>query len=302
MVMNIEAAKALPNAVDKLTMEYEAAGKPYYRVEREYYSTGSVRFLIDGTAYTPGGGGYQRYIVKAAAGQAAALFSYKAGDPGGAANLFTTAGSVPLVTDQSHTNQVVGYQTNGEDFAMMGVAGQIKGVRLQMTPGADFPTGQVTAAFKAGVTIGNLYLNDVSNDFLPPEVTSPLILEDNFGRALMKVLDLRELWNQREGDQVALGRALGPGGGESYLHGLGQPTTHNIKRLSKGLIWRNSGTPGAQDTQFSLNCTLREDVYAKVTWPGTTVFGDTFGPLVELDVDYQIIMHGVAFYLPSENR
>lgn len=291
----------IPNAVEQLQKEYEAQNRPFYRVEREYYSTGGIRFLVDGAGPITVAGQYDRYILKAAKGQFANLFSYKNGDTGQAANLLISAGAAGLPTDLTHTNLVAGYQTNGEDFAIMGVGLQYKGTRIQMTPGGNFPTSTTSATFKAGVTNGSIYLTDTSSDFLPPEASSPLVLEDSFSRLIAKNLDLRELWNQKEGDQIALARALGPGGGESFLHALGDPSTHNIKRLSKGLIWRNVGTPNAKDVNFAVQATLQEDQYIKVTWPGTTVFGSTFGPLVELDIDFQIILHGVAFYVPSGN-
>ncbi len=135
-------------------------------------------------------------------------------------------------------------------------------------------------------------------------MSSPLLLEDNFLRSITKVLDLRELWNQKQGDQVSLADSLGPGGGETFLHSLGEPTTWNYRKLSKGLIWRNSGTERSEDTMFALQCATLEDIYQKVSWaapfsfPGPTAFPD----LLALNVDYKVTLHGVAFYKPSENR
>ncbi len=299
----LRADKALPNAVDKLTAEYEAEGKPYYRVEREYFSCGGIRFIVDsGPIQNPNQ--FDRYLMRAPAGQKANLFAYKSGDPGTPANMLTTGGSQGLTTDDSHTNIRAAYQTNGEDFAIMGLSLRIKGYRLEMTPGTAWsnpnPLQVASATFKNGITNGTIYLTDTSSDFLPPELSSPLVLEENFGRTLAKALDMRELWNQKQGDQVSLADSLGPGGGESYLHSLGEPTTHNIKRLSKGLIWRNVGTANSQDTNFALQCQLLEDLWQKISWPGTTNFSG-FGPLVALNIDFKVTLHGVAFYVPSEN-
>jgi hypothetical protein len=309
MVQRVEPTRALPNAVDRLTAEWESAGKPYYRVEREYFSTGGVRFVVDNTTPIAETGTFQRYIMKAASGQRANLFSYKSGDPGTPANMLTNAAAQGLITDDSHTNLRVGYQTNGEDFAVMGVSFRVKGVRLELQAAInENQWTNVSAAFRAGLLNGSLYVFDVSSDILPPEVSSPLLLEDNFGRSIAKVLDMRELWNQKQGDQISLADSLGPGGGESYLHALGEPCTWNYRKLSKGLIWRNAGTANSEDTQFALQCSTLEDIWQKVTWAAPNSFPDTTGGhavfpnLLAINVDYKVTLHGVAFYPPSENR
>src|SRR5206468_3197384 len=151
-------------------------------------------------------------------------------------------------------------------------------VEAPLPNGTSFPdtiNDNTSSTFKNGIQQGSIYLWDVSTDFVPPELQSPLVLEDNFGRSIAKVLDLRELWNQKEGDQVSLADSLGPAGGESYLHTLGEPSTWNYRKMSKGLIWRNAGTEQSQDTNFALGCTTLEDIWQKVTWPGPTVFPQT---------------------------
>jgi hypothetical protein len=310
----MDARNALPTAVDRLTAEWEGLKQPYYRVEREYFSCGSVIFEVDGdgTSIKPTGA-YDKYILRAAKGQQANLFSYKSGDPGSNANMLINNGASGLITDDSHTNLRVGYQTNGEDFAIMGVSFRVKGFRIESAlaqTGDSFPDtvqNGTSSTFRNGILQGSIYLWDVSTDFVPPELQSPLVLEDNFGRSIAKVLDLRELWNQKEGDQIALADSLGPAGGESYLHTLGEPSTWNYRKMSKGLIWRNAGTEQSQDTNFALGCTTLEDIWQKVTWPGPTVFpstgeGETFPALTRLHVDYKLTLHGVAFYKPSQNR
>lgn len=290
--------KQLPNARDRLFQEYEAGNQKYYEEVREYYSSGSIIFNVVGSPVAVPGK-YPQYFLRAAAGQVANLFSYKIGDPMGVANSYTTGGAAQRTATIADTNLLEAYKTNDEDFAAMGIGIQVKGLRLEFTTGDDYPSG-IDASVTDVITKGTGYLEDPGSHVMPPEVDSPLMLSDVLGRAIFKRLRLREVWNNRAEDDIALARGLGPVGSESYLKTQGEPTTYNAKQLNPGLLWRRVNAN--RDTKFNVEASLQEAILSIVSWPQDLVAaGDVMGTLTRINVDFQVILVGKSFYFPSEN-
>lgn len=304
----VEGSKMIGDAYRRYKAQYDAAGKPYHCAEREYYSTGGITFTVQGQPVNVTGN-YPVYILKADANQKAAqLFAYKVGDPMTVANITTSAGSGTRNADVSDTNLLTAYQTNDEDFAIRGIGFNIKGFRIEMTRGDEFPAnppfmnGTDVDSFGTVITTGSGYLDDPGSYIMPPQVDSPLTLQDAFGRPISKRLRIREVWDTRASDDVALARRMGPGGSESYLRGLGEPTTYNFLRLDPGLMWNRQNADF--DNRFNLECSLQEDIWIPVAWTQALVDfagGEEFGTLLRVHVDYQLVLVGNAFYYPSAN-
>lgn len=298
----IALAHKEPDAETRLFKEYEGAARPYYQEVREYYSTGSIIFRVVG-APTLLAGQMPRYTLRAQAGQISQLFAYKIGDGAGIANMFTTQGNAQFQATKAETNLLEAYKTNTEDFAASGIGFQWKGIRLEMEAGDEFDEG-VPADFRPVLLNGTGYIEDPGSHIIPPEVQSPLMLQDTLGRACMKKLNLREVWNARAEDDIALARGLGPIGAESYLNAQGEPSTYNCKRLDPGILWRMQNQ--STDTKFNIEATLHEDVWSVVSWPQALVAPDEedplpFGALTRIHLDFQVILVGKAFYYPSQN-
>jgi hypothetical protein len=299
------------DAYARFKEEYDAAGERYHCAEREYYSTGAVTFQVDPTTQAESGGNpagsvivagqYPRFILHASADQKPAqLFSYKIGDPMNSANVTTAAGTATRFADISDTNLLVAYNTNDEDFACRGIGFSIKSFRLEFEKLADYDAIGLPADFSTVIQTGTGYLDDPGSHIMPPEIDSPLTLQDVMGRAISKRLRVREVWDGRASDDIALARRMGPAGSESYLKTLGEPTTYNVLRLDPGLMWRR---PKANfDTRMNLECALVEDIWMPVSWTQAFVAaGDLFGKLTRVHVDYQVILVGHGFYYPSAN-
>lgn len=300
-----------PDAFARFKAEYEAAGDRYHCAEREYYSTGSVIFNVDPTGQADGGGGalagainiagqYPRFILHASPTQTAQLFAYKVGDPMQVANTFTSNGTASRVADISDTNVLRAYETNDEDFAVRGIGFSMKSLRLEFATGADYAAILLPADFTTVITTGTAYLDDPGSHIMPPEIDSPLTLQDVLGRAISKRLRIREVWDNRASDDIALARRMGPAGSEAYNKTLGEPTTYNSLRLDPGLMWRRPNSKF--DTRFNLECSLQEDIWTVVSWPQALVAATAkFGVLSRVHADYQVILLGHGFYYPSAN-
>lgn len=293
----VDGSKMIGDAYRRYKAQYDLAGKPYHCAEREYYSTGAIVFNVDGSPVSVVGQ-YPVYVLHAAAQQTAQLFSYKIGDQMQAANVFTNNGTGSRVADVSDTNLLKAYVTNDEDYAVRGIGFNIKGFRLEFTQGADYPA--LPPDFTTVITTGSGYLDDPGSLIMPPQVDSPLTLQDAFGRAISKRLRIREVWDNRASDDISLARRMGPAGSESYLRSLGDPTTYNLLRLDPGLMWNRENSDF--DTRFALECSLQEDIWVPVSWTQALVAaGDAFGTLARVHVDYQVVLVGNAFYYPSAN-
>src|SRR4051812_26928363 len=110
--MNATAEKLMiGDAFERFKAEYEAEGQRYHCAEREYYSTGSVIFNVDGSVITVAGQ-FPRYVLHAAPTQTAQLFAYKVSDAMQVANTFTASGTASRVADISDTNVLRAYETN----------------------------------------------------------------------------------------------------------------------------------------------------------------------------------------------
>ncbi|HMG13316.1 MAG TPA: hypothetical protein VK571_09080 [Gemmatimonadaceae bacterium] len=293
------------DAFERFKAEYEAEGQRYHCAEREYYSTGSIIFNVAATTQAGGAiilaGAFPRYVLHAAPMQTAQLFAYKVGDAMQVANTFTANGTASRVADISDTNVLRAYETNDEDFAVRGIGFSIKSLRIEFTPGGSaYTTIGLPADFSTVITTGSGYLDDPGSHIMPPEIDSPLLLQDQLGRAISKRLRVREVWDNRASDDIALARRMGPAGSESYLKALGAPSTTNSLRLDPGLMWRRPNSKF--DTRFNLECSLQEDIWTIVSWPQALVAaGAAFGTLLRVHVDYQVILVGHGFYYPSAN-
>jgi hypothetical protein len=295
------------DAYKRFKAEYDAEGKPYHCAEREYYSTGAVIFNVDPTtqAGPPAGavivaGQFPRFVLHAASPQTAQLFAYKVGDPMTIANVSTAAGTGTRAADISDTNVLVAYNTNDEDVAIRGIGFNVKQIRLEFVPGGGYAAIGLPADFTTVITTGTAGLDDPGSHIMPPEIDSPLLLQDVLGRAISKRLRVREVWDNRASDDISLARRMGPAGSESYLKTLGEPTTYNVLRLDPGLMWRRPKSNF--DTRMNLEVSLQEDIWMPVSWTQALVAaGVDFGKLTRVHVDYQVILVGHGFYYPSAN-
>jgi hypothetical protein len=290
----------IPPAWMKLRDEYEAEKKAYHIATRPYHSTGGVKFelkeLAGGADLIVRTGQLPRAILVARKGQSIDFFSYAIGEAVDAVGLGSRVATI------ADTNVSERRETNDEDFAVMGLSANPKGVRIEQDVDevtiTEFNDAELLKLFETA----QAYIVDVGSHVVPPEAQSPLVLEDALFQAIGKHTHLVQTWNRRDGDDIALLRNIPEGGAASYLHASGEPSAHNVFSVSPGWVWRREGS--RKDTKWGVRATLHEDIWIVVTLPETFASdaADPFATsLKALYLDWQLHAHGNAFYYPSDN-
>lgn len=202
------------------------------------------------------------------------------------------AGLPPRAATDADTNQSRGKRTNGvTDMVIEGISLSIKGVRVQYAA-ADIPAAvlagdpDVLAAYS-----GTAKLTDPGALIGPPELVSPLTLEETFGLALLPQLSLTLSWDR--GRQIPIGKAdqIPEGGGKSFLRANGFPSTKNRFTVSEGYLWRRTDKP---DGDFTVKGLLAERNVIPVT---LVALGGAAAPLVmpvRAFVDVEMRVHGIG--------
>lgn len=285
----------IPSAYEQLLNQYKSGGAPFHISTRPYYSTGAFIFESDG--FTVALQGAVRRVLVAREGQELKLFSYGVGDNVDGVQLGDRA-----ATD-ADTNQAEAQETNDEDFAIEGLSASTVGTRIDYAP-VTFDVGfpNLSAAFRAGVADGSIIVEDPASIIVPPEIGSPLTLEEVLFRALAPHVTLRWAWNRKSGDFIGTLDQIPVGGAKSYLKANGEPTHHNFFRLPEGQKWRREGE--SRDSKLAVLAKLQRDVYVIVAEPGIVTSADPAGNIGSLErvlLDWKLRLHGHAFYLPSEN-
>ncbi len=293
----------MPTAFDRFAAEYKAMGTPFHIAPHSYYSTGAFPFQVDSTYTDPNG--FTRVLLKCAAQTAIVFFSTGIAEPADGMGLPTA----PFKNTDAETNLATGLQTNDEDFAVEGLAATARGVRIQYPAGDATHAGisslpaTVTAAAKA-MLAGGAVLTDPASTFLPPEVSSPLMLQTQLWQALRGKVSFQTFFDRKAGDHICRLSQVPEGGANSYLEANGEPTIHNYFRLPEGYTWRKSS--GTRDRLFSLIARVEQDVWVAVTQPPLNNAAPTpanqIGLFQTLWLEWTVFALGRAFYLPSENQ
>lgn len=284
----------IPAAYERLIKQYEAAGDDFQITTRPYYSSGAFRFDVDSRFGALAGA--QRLGLLARAGQTIDLFSY------------ALNGSVQGVglgarsANEADTNIAEAQETNDEDFAIEGISATARGVRLDYAISDEFAVAfpNVSEGMVEALTEATAPIYDPASLIVPPEVGSPLNLQDTLFEALKPYVTLTESWNRKGGDHYGTLDQVPEGGAKSYLNASGEPTHHNFFRMPEGKIWRREGAN--QDTKYVLKAELQQDVYVIVTQPDVVESDDQgLGDLGQIWLDWKLRLHGHAFYYPSHN-
>jgi hypothetical protein len=283
---------------ETLVKEYEGANIQYEVLTHPYFSTGAFAFqnvnqVIDSAGFT-------RIWLKAARGQQVELFSYGLQDTGQGAGL---NGTFPA-TD-AETNLSERHQTNNEDFAVEGVSLHFRGVRVSY-PGAGaslFIGDPANPGLRDAIVNGSCTITDTASTVIPPEIGSPLALEDALATAIRSKVSFAPAFDRKVVDHVGRMDRFPEGGANSYLKANGEPTTHNFFRLNENYVWRKSGSE--TDKIFTALLRLEDDCYFACTVPSlyqpSTPPAQILGSLSKVWLEFTMYLHGRAFYVPSRN-
>jgi hypothetical protein len=291
-------SKQLLTGYEELINQYEAAGSPFEVLTHPYLSTGAFPFTVINSVVDAGG--FTRLVLKCPRGTKVELFSYGLGDNGNGANLSPTFSATDAETNISER-----HQTNNEDFAIEGISLHARGVRVSYPNiGANLFVGDPTSpGLNSAIKNGDVTITDIAATIVPPEISSPLTLQDALFTALRSKVSFAPGFDRKVIDHVARFDKFPEGGANSYLMANGEPSHHNYFRLHENYVWRKSGSD--RDKIFSIFLVMEDDCYFFATQPSlfqpTTPPGSILGALKTVWFEFTMYVHGRAFYIPSGN-
>jgi hypothetical protein len=298
MSMQNPGSHKVPTAFEKLLGEYEKLGQDFEILTHPYFSTGAFPFVVVNSVADANG--FTRLVLKCARNTKVELFSYAIDDNGEGANLAPGTPTDPIAATDAETNILERHRTNEEDFAIEGISVSARGCRIAYPAiGANIFTNP---ALHSVLQNGDVTIKDVGSQILPPELSSPLNLEDALFSALRGKVSVVPTFNRKATDHIARFDKFPEGGANSYLLANGEPSVHNYFRLHEGFVWRQSGAE--TDKLFSLRITMEDDCYFTATLPNlfqSTIPASSLGAPIAIWWEFTMFLHGRAFYIPSKN-
>ncbi len=283
-------------AFTRMKAKYDKAGTPYQIRTRPYYSSAALVFNYL-NAISVGGVSRAFAVAPASAFNEFTMFGY------GKGATITLGWNIPRPAGDDDTNQAQPYKTNSEDMIIEGFAFRPRGYRVQ------YSQAQIDAMIAAGVSDANIIyalqgltvITDPGSVVVPPEFSSPLVLEDAIWQAAAPKLSLTPQFDRKDSDLIGTGDEFPEAGANSLLRGNGEPTHSNFCRIPEGLTWEKES--GDRDTLFSVNLRLIEPVVVAVTQPqgyqGLTP--TALGNPQLLFSEFKLKAMGRAFYQPGQN-
>lgn len=245
-------------------------------------------------------GSFLRAVIRCPKGSTISFFSYGVGDDVQGVGL---SGGVQA-TDVE-TNLAERYSTNNEDFAIEGIAATCRGHRIAYTAQTPFTLFGTDTGLSYQILRGDQPWYDAGSLFLPPEVGSPLTLQDGLYERLKPFIDLQIFFDRKAGDHICSLDRVPEGGARSYLNASGEPSVHNFFRIPDGYTWNKSSQP--IDRLLNIEAIVKQDVWATITCP--LLWHPTVSPMPVGDIgaptflwtEIKLVLVGRAFYNPSQN-
>jgi hypothetical protein len=284
-----------PTAYERLENEYGTQPDTYALLTHPYFSTGAFPFdVVDAET---DGVGFIRLALRCTAQTHVDLFSYAVNDQAQAAGM---PAFVPM-TD-AETNLMERHQTNNEDFAIEGISMHARGVRVEY-PDINATLWDADSDFHDALRLGTRVISDIGAQVIPPEISSPLTLQDGLLTALRDKCSIEPRFDRKSGDHLARLDKIPEGGANSYLLANGEPTHHNFFRLHEGFVWRKGNS--ATDKLFELRVTAEDDIWFLCTAPSIWRVSSPTLPIGDLKrvwLEFTMFLHGRAFFYPSKNQ
>lgn len=269
-----------------LREKYDANGVPYLQSTKPYHSVQSIRWdvvqldLVKGVAF-----------AVARANQTMRFFTY------GVGNNLQLSGAPAFRATEAETNLTVALKTNNDDFAIMWASAHARGNKMVLTAAALAAFGDTDlAVIDAMNGVGALV--DPFSQRLSAEYGSPATLEMVAFHALAPYLPLNFAWdNGDRTEKIGTLDQLTQGGGASYLHSNGEPSTESRCMIPEGYLWAREGQPASQ---MEATSTLTQPVVIPITLPvlpGTT----TYEGLDAIYTEITLRLGGIHFRVPGAN-
>lgn len=289
-----QALGGKPSKFEETKAHHDATGKRYYISTHPYYSTVGFRWVRTAKLSND-------KMLFTLDEQEQQFFAYGLRDGVQAFGLGNRT-----ATD-ADTNLLTKHRTNQEDVVIEGLSATCIGHRIfyEGIDAIDSNDPRLDEMKALSETLrGERIIHDPGCVILPPEVASPMLLEQGLYGQVSKSTSLVPNWNRKSEDHIGLLRLLPEGGASSYLRANGEPTHHNFYRLPEGWDWTREGSP--EDTHFSFGARVDRPVTAVLTLPA--FMGGAGAPLgttkyfpKEIHTIVQMNMHCRSFYFPSAN-
>lgn len=214
--------------------------------------------------------------------------------------------SAPLSGDPNHrfseadTTLTKPRSTPGAaDMAIEGLGFELRGIK-PVYPAATnfFPAAQTVDPAVNAALLGTGPIYDPGSKIIPVELSSPAMLEQTLVSALSPYLVLSFEWDQAERtEKIGTANQLGTGGGSSYLHANGVPSSRDRYEIPEGYIWSRDGEPGSE---FVCRTTLVENVVIPIT-PVTELEANVFLPPNQIHAEFMLRAFGIQLRMPNKN-
>jgi hypothetical protein len=258
-------------------------------------------------------------LLVARAGQRVEWFSSPLGQPvAGSQAAFTPPGtaqvSINAITSlEDDTNISKPRSTNGsEDYIIEGMSVTSRSVRaaflavditamnallgIQTSGAAVAPDADLT-----GLQTGQVPIYDPGALLIPPQVQSPINLENTLLSAIAPHIGIEFEWDRGRVEKIGTLDQVPEGAAKSFLRANGDPRTDNRYKIPEGYIWRRDSQP---DSEFIVRGTLLRSVaipVSGITFP-SGVSGTPTGRMPAIvSLDLCLRVHGLAVKLPSRN-
>ena len=262
---------------------YEAAKQPYWQNTRPYHSVQSIDWDVR-EADTVNG----RAIAVARSGQTLRWFSF------GIGSSINLSGNPTFQATEAETTSTEALKTNNDDFAIQWIAAFARGCKTAFAANPFTDTDPTIIA----AMLGQVAITDPFSYRIAPEFGSPALLEMAQYHALAAYIALRLEWdNGSRTEKIGTLDQLTQGGGASYLHANGEPSSESRIHIPEGYGWTRPGQPGSQMQAIGV---LTQDIVMPISLPQLPAQGNYLAP-THLYTEIVLRLGGVHFTTPSTN-
>lgn len=237
-------------------------------------------------------------FLVAQAGQRLEWFSYGVGEP----IPYGRSGATRVALEDD-TNVSKGRNTNGvEDFVIEGMSLTHSRTRIDYNATVAALSNQFTnSALGINGAQPQVPVIDPAALLAPPQVQSPLNLEDALWNAIAPLMSIEFEWDRSRVIKVGTADEIGEGGPKSFLRSAGDPRPDARYKIPEGYVWRRQGQP---DSEFIVRGVLQDPILVPVTNLALPYTSEPVSPVRSISnvfLDLTFRLHGLAVTLPTRN-
>lgn len=277
----------------ELLDEYAKRGIRFAAYTRPYKSTLQLQL----SAITEPNLNGVTFLV-AQAGQRLEWFSYGVGEP----IPYGRSGATRVALEDD-TNVSKGRNTNGvEDFVIEGMSLTHSRTRIDYNATVSALSNAFTnSALGINGAQPQVPVIDPAALLAPPQVQSPLNLEDALWNAIAPLMSIEFEWDRSRVIKVGTADEIGEGGPKSFLRSAGDPRPDARYKIPEGYVWRRQGQP---DSEFIVRGVLQDPILVPVTNLALPYTAEPVSPVRSISnvfLDLTFRLHGLAVTLPTRN-